>query len=408
MNSNNVEYLKIAQLEPFPNHPFKVIENEDFEVLINSIRDHGITSPLLVWETEDGQYILMSGHRRATASEFLSFTDERFAVVPCIIYRGLTLEEATIIMVDENARREKLLPSEKAWAYRMKLEAMSRQGKRTDLTCVPMAHKLENSVTMLPHSATCAPMVHKLENGAPLVHHFENEHFEKAKTRTLIGKARGESGDQVRRYIRLTYLISDLLRYVDDNKLGFRAGVEISYLKEEEQKSLLQKIYETHKFPTLKQASLIKQASQDGKLDEPTLHKILTEVTLDDRVSFRVKPALRQQLEEMSANTQMSKSEILRTLSNTGKAVYVGRDTIEELADLRADVARVGNLMKMRHNTLSMIAENPFLPEQDRALITELYNQNAELYEDFVTIRKQLLEVCKKVNQAVNDLNKNK
>ncbi len=170
----------------------------------------------------------------------------------------------------------------------------------------------------------------------------------------------------------------------------------------------MQKIRETQNLPTLKQAKLLKNASQAGELDDATLHRILTEITLDDRVSFRVKPAQRQQLEEMSANTQMSKSEILRTLSNTGKAVYVGRDAIEELADLRADVARVGNLMKMRHNTLSMIAENPFLPEQDRALITELYNQNAELYEDFVTIRKQLLEVCKKVNQAVNDLNKNK
>ena len=375
MNENNVEYLKISQLEPFPNHPFKIMENEDLDVLINSIRDHGVTSPILVWENENGQYIVLSGHRRATASEFLSFNDERFATIPCIIYRGITLEEATIIMVDENARREKLLPSEKAWAYRMKLEAMKRKAGRPshDENCVPLAHN-----------------------------------FEKAKTRELIGEARGESGDQVRRYIRLTHLIADLLRYVDDNKLGFRAGVELSYLKEDEQIALLQKIRETQKFPTLKQATLLKQASQDGKLDEENLHKTLTEVTLDDRVSFRVKPALRQQLEEMSANTQMSKSAILRTLSNNGKAVYVGNEAIEELAELRADVARVGNLMKMRHNTLSAIAENPFLPQQDRDLITELYNQNAELYEDFVKLRKQLLEVCKKVNQAVNDLNQNK
>ena len=375
MNENNVEYLKISQLEPFPNHPFKIMENEDLDVLINSIRDHGVTSPILVWENENGQYIVLSGHRRATASEFLSFNDERFATIPCIIYRGITLEEATIIMVDENARREKLLPSEKAWAYRMKLEAMKRKAGRPshDENCVPLAHN-----------------------------------FEKAKTRELIGEARGESGDQVRRYIRLTHLIADLLRYVDDNKLGFRAGVELSYLKEDEQIALLQKIRETQKFPTLKQATLLKQASQDGKLDEETLHKTLTEVTLDDRVSFRVKPALRQQLEEMSANTQMSKSAILRTLSNNGKAVYVGNEAIEELAELRADVARVGNLMKMRHNTLSAIAENPFLPQQDRDLITELYNQNAELYEDFVKLRKQLLEVCKKVNQAVNNLNQNK
>ena len=391
MNSSNVEYLRIAQLEPFPNHPFKVIENEDFEVLINSIRDHGITSPLLVWETEDGRYILMSGHRRATASEFLSFTDERFAVVPCIIYRGITLEEATIIMVDENARREKLLPSEKAWAYRMKLEAMSRQGKRTEPTCVQIAHKLENGATML----------HKAENDVPMAHNFE-----KAKTREIIGEAQGESGDKVRRYIRLTHLISELLQYVDDNKLGFCAGVELSYLSEDEQNAVLQKIRETHKFPTLRQAKLLKDASQAGELDAATLHRILTEVTFDDRVSFRVQPAQRQQLEEMSANTQMSKSEILRTLSSTGKTVYVGRETVAEIADLRADVARVGNLMKMRHNTLSMIAENPFLPEQDRTLISELYAQNAELHEELIRLRKELVMVCKKINQSVDKLNK--
>ena len=381
MNSSNVEYLRIAQLEPFPNHPFKVIENEDYFILRQSIQDHGITSPILVWETDDGRYIVLSGHRRTSASEDLSRTDERFAVVPCIIHRGLTLEEATIIMVDENARREKLLPSEKAWAYRMKLEAMKRKAGRPS--------KDEN----------CATMLHKSE---------EYEPFEKRKSRDAIGNARGESGEQVRLYIRLTYLIPALLDYVDNGKLGFRAATQLSYLKEDEQNAVLQKIRETHNFPTLRQAKLLKDASQASELDAATLHRILTEVTFDDRVSFRVQPAQRQQLEEMSANTQMSKSEILRTLSNTGKAVYVGRDTIEELADLRADVARVGNLMKMRHNTLSMIAENPFLPEQDRTLITELYNQNAELYEDFVKLRKQLLEVCKKVNQTVNDLNKNK
>ena len=376
MNSSNVEYLRIAQLEPFPNHPFKVIENEDYFILRQSIQDHGITSPILVWETDDGRYIVLSGHRRTSASEDLSRTDERFAVVPCIIYRGLTLEEATIIMVDENARREKLLPSEKAWAYRMKLEAMSRQGKRTDLTCVPMAHKSEN-----------------------------NAPFEKSKTRELIGEARGESGDQVRRYIRLTYLISDLLRYVDDNKLGFRAGVEISYLKEEEQKSLLQKIYETQKFPTLKQASLIKQASQAGEFDDATLHRILTEVTFDDRVSFRVQPAQRQKLEAMSANTQMSKSAILRTLSNTGQEVYVCDEAFDKLAKLRAEVARVGNLMKMRHNTLSTIAENPFLTENDRNLIIDIYNQNVELHTDLAELRKEIKEVCKNVTETVKKLN---
>ena len=371
--NENVEYLKIAQLEPFPNHPFKVEADDDLNILIQSIKDHGVTSPILVWENENGQYIVLSGHRRATASEMLSFDDERFAEIPCIIYRGITLEEATIIMVDENARREKLLPSEKAWAYRMKLEAMKRRAGRPS--------KDEN----------CATMLHN---------------FEKARTREVIGEARGESGEQVRLYIRLTYLIKDLLYYVDNGKLGFRAGTQLSYLSEDEQNAVLQKIRETHKFPTLRQAKLLKDASQASELDAATLHRILTEVTFDDRVSFRVQPAQRQQLEEMSANTQMSKSEILRTLSSTGKTVYVGRETVAEIADLRADVARVGNLLKMRHNTLSAIADNPFLTENDRALISELYAQNAELHEELTRLRKELVTVCKKINQSVDELNK--
>ena len=293
-------------------------------------------------------------------------------------------------MVDENARREKILPSEKAWAYRMKLEAMSRQGKRTEPTCVQIAHKLENGATML----------HKLENDVPMAHNFE-----KAKTREIIGEAQGESGDKVRRYIRLTRLIPELLQYVDDNKLGFCAGVELSYLSEDEQNTVLQKIRETHKFPTLRQAKLLKDASQAGELDAATLHRILTEVTFDDRVSFRVQPAQRQKLEAMSANTQMSKSAILRTLSNTGQEVYVCDEAFDKLAKLRAEVARVGNLMKMRHNTLSTIAENPFLTENDRNLIIDIYNQNVELHTDLADLRKEIKEVCKNVTETVKKLN---
>lgn len=388
MNSTNVEYLRIAQLEPFPNHPFKVIENEDYFILRQSIQDHGITSPILVWETEDGRYIVLSGHRRTSASEDLSHTDERFAVVPCIIYRGLTLEEATIIMVDENARREKLLPSEKAWAYRMKLEAMSKQGKRTDLTC--------------------APMVHKLENGAPLVHHFENEHFEKAKSRVLIGKDHGDSGEQVRRYIRLTYLINALLQYVDDGKLGFRAGVELSYLPNEEQNAVLQKIRETHKFPTLKQASLIKQAFQANELTYEDLHRILTEFTYGDRVSFRVSAAQRQQLEDMSANTQKSKSEILRTLSKTGKAIYVGQDLIDQVTNISGIISHVGNLLMKEEESLRVLANDPYIYTNDKQAILNAFSRNTELYKELTEMRKNMQELCDKMKYEISKVNSNR
>ena len=388
MNSNNVEYLRIAQLEPFPNHPFKLIENEDYFILRQSIQDHGITSPILVWETDDGRYIVLSGHRRTSASEDLSHTDERFAVVPCIIYRGITLEEATIIMVDENARREKLLPSEKAWAYRMKLEAMSRQGKRTDLTCVPLAHKLENGATMVPH--------------------FENEHFEKAKTRTLIGKARGESGDQVRRYIRLTYLSNELLQLVDDGKLGFRAGVELSYLPNEEQNAVLQKIRETQKFPTLKQASIIKQAYHANELTDAELHRILTEFTYGDRVSFRISAAQRQQLEDMSANTQKSKSEILRTLSKTGKAIYVGQDLINQVTNISGIISHVGNLLMKEEESLRVLANDPYIYTNDKQAILNAFSRNTELYKDLTEMRKNMQELCDKMKYEISKVNSNR
>lgn len=388
MNSSNVEYLRIAQLEPFPNHPFKVIENEDYFILRQSIQDHGITSPILVWETDDGRYIVLSGHRRTSASEDLSRTDERFAVVPCIIYRGLTLEEATIIMVDENARREKLMPSEKAWAYRMKLEAMSRQGKRTD--------------------PTCAPMVHKLENGAPLVHHFETEHFEKAKSRVLIGKDHGDSGEQVRRYIRLTYLINALLQYVDDGKLGFRAGVELSYLPEDEQNAVLLKIRETQKFPTLKQASIIKQAYQANEFTDSELHRILTEFTYGDRVSFRVSAAQRQQLEDMSANTQKSKSEILRTLSKNGKAIYVGQDLIDQVTNISGIISHIGNLLMKEEESLRVLANDPYIYTNDKQAILNAFSRNTELYKELTEMRKNMQELCDKMKYEISKVNSNR
>ena len=388
MNSNNVEYLRIAQLEPFPNHPFKLIENEDYFILRQSIQDHGITSPILVWETDDGRYIVLSGHRRTSASEDLSHTDERFAVVPCIIYRGITLEEATIIMVDENARREKLLPSEKAWAYRMKLEAMSRQGKRTD--------------------PTCAPMVHKLENGAPLVHHFETEHFEKAKSRVLIGKDHGDSGEQVRRYIRLTYLINALLQYVDDGKLGFRAGVELSYLPEDEQNAVLLKIRETQKFPTLKQASIIKQAYQANEFTDSELHRILTEFTYGDRVSFRVSAAQRQQLEDMSANTQKSKSEILRTLSKNGKAIYVGQDLIDQVTNISGIISHIGNLLMKEEESLRVLANDPYIYTNDKQAILNAFSRNTELYKELTEMRKNMQELCDKMKYEISKVNSNR
>ena len=184
-----LELEKVVNLPPdkildFPNHPFKVRQDEEMQQLVESVKEHGILVPTLVRYNKDGNLEMVAGHRRKFAGVLAELKE-----IPCII-RELTDDEATIIMVDSNLQREKILPSEKAFAYKMKLEAMNRQGKRTDLTSVPVAQKLENKTS-----------------------------------RQILGEQVGESQDQVRRYIRLTFLIPSILQMVDDGKIAFRPAV---------------------------------------------------------------------------------------------------------------------------------------------------------------------------------------
>lgn len=231
-----VQSLPLDKLEPFPNHPFKVIDDDKMLETVESIKKRGVLVPILVRPKNDGNFEIVSGHRRHHASQLAGLTE-----IPAIV-REMDDDTAILLMVDSNLQREELLPSEKAFAYKMKLDAMKRQGQRTDLTCARIAHK-----------------------------------FDGMKSRDILAEEVGESKDQVRRYIRLTYLVPDLLDRVDNKTMAFNAAVEVSYLTEPEQLMLCDAIEREECTPNLSQAKRLKQYSQDGKLDENVVDAIMTE-----------------------------------------------------------------------------------------------------------------------------------
>lgn len=231
-----VQSLPLDKLVPFPNHPFKVRDDEKMLETVESIRERGVLIPILVRPQDDGTFQIVSGHRRCHASLLAGKTE-----IPAIV-REMDDDTAILLMVDSNLQREELLPSEKAFAYKMKLDAMKRQGQRTDLTCAQVAHK-----------------------------------FEGMKSRDILAEQFGESKDQIRRYIRLTYLVPDLLDRVDNKTMAFNAAVEVSYLTEPEQEMLCEAIEREECTPNLNQARRLKQFSQDGKLDANVMDAIMTE-----------------------------------------------------------------------------------------------------------------------------------
>jgi ParB family chromosome partitioning protein len=226
--------ILVEKLHPFEGHPYKVLDNEEMNMLIESIQQHGILSPIIVRSLENntGEYEVISGHRRLHAAEKAGIRE-----VPALIY-ALDRNASAIVMVDSNLHREHILPSEKAFAYKMKMEALNQQGNRTDLTLSQLATKKD--------------------------------------TATEIGKQQGESRDQVFRYIRLTNLIPEILQYVDDGKIALTPAVELSYLTKEEQTALLETIESEQCTPSLSQAQQMKKLSQDGLLDMDAIFGILT------------------------------------------------------------------------------------------------------------------------------------
>ena len=244
-----VQKIPISELVPFKNHPFKVIDDEAMLRTTESIAQFGVLTPLIARPLEDGGYEIISGHRRAHAAEAAGLTE-----VPVIV-RDMDDDAATVLMVDSNLQRENILPSERAFAYKMKLEAMKRQGVRTDLQ----------------EEGTSAQVGRKLE------------------TADLIGQDTGDSRNQVRRYIRLTNLIPELLDMVDQKQISFNPAVELACLTPEEQQHVIEAMDFTQAAPSLSQAQRLKKLSQEGGCTLEAMQDILGEVKKGDleRVAFK-------------------------------------------------------------------------------------------------------------------------
>lgn len=243
-----VQMIPLDKITDFPNHPYRVVEDEEMSNMADSIVKRGLIHPVIVRPKKDGTYEMISGHRRKMASQIAGMTEIK------AIVREMSDEEAIITMVDSNKQRERVLPSEKAFAYKMKSEALKRQGQRTDLTSVPVAQKLE-----------------------------------KKTTREIIAEEAGESQDQVRRYIRLTELIPELLKLVDEEQIKLRPAVEISYLTEDEQADLLDAINCLQATPSHAQAIKMKELSQKGELTSDIINEILEEEKPNQKEQIKFK-----------------------------------------------------------------------------------------------------------------------
>lgn len=246
-----IHEIPLSEIDEFPNHPFHVRLDEDMDQLAESIKERGIITPVTLRQKPDGRYEIVSGHRRTKACELAGLTTVKAEI------KELSRDEAIILMVESNLQRITILPSEKAFSYKMRLEAMNRQGQRTDLTSRPVVEKLDSAESH--------------------------------------GTAQGDSGRQVQRYIRLTHLIPPLLDLVDSGKIAFRPAVELSYLTEDEQNSLLDSINSEQSTPSLAQALKMKEFSQNGRLNADVILSIMCEQKPNqkEKISFqseRLKP----------------------------------------------------------------------------------------------------------------------
>ena len=233
---SKIRDIPLELIDDFPDHPFKVRDDEDMIQLVESVKERGVITPATVRQKEDGRYELISGHRRKRACELAGFEALRCEVV------DLNRDAATVLMVESNYQRSQILPSEKAFAYKMRLEAMNRQGQRSDLTCAPVGHKLDG-----------------------------------AKSRDILGDEVGESREQIRRYIRLTNLVPELLDLVDEGKIKMRPAVELSYLDEDSQRAVVDEIDLHQCTPSHDQTIRMRKFFTDGKLTPEVVSAIMGE-----------------------------------------------------------------------------------------------------------------------------------
>jgi len=239
--------IDVTKLKEFENHPYQVKDDAEMEALVESIKEHGILSPIIVRPLENDEYEIISGHRRLFASKRAGLTK-----VPALVVE-MDRDSAAIALVDSNLHRENILPSERAFAYKLKMEAMSRQGKRTDLTSGQLVPKSDAN-----------------------------------RTSTEIGEQYGESYKTVQRYIRLTHLLPKLLEYVDEGKIAFTPAVELSYLNAIEQQDLIEAIESEDCTPSLSQAVRMKKLSQEGTLDDAKILEIMTEEKANQKEMFKI------------------------------------------------------------------------------------------------------------------------
>lgn len=286
--SSVIQLLPVASIIPFPNHPFGVRDDQDMEQLVESIQEHGILSPLTVRAASDGAFELISGHRRKHAAEIAGLVD-----VPCIV-KDLNDDEAVIAMVDSNLQREAILPSERAFAYSMRLEAMKRQGFRSDRTCAQLAHKLGGR-----------------------------------KSRDILAEELGVSKDMIQRYIRLTNLIPELLALVDTGRMKMQPAIAISYLKESEQQWLHEAIGSQACTPSHAQAVKMRRYSEEGSLTAALVQSIMEEEKPNQVEQFKIpRKSISRFFKEGMSNMEMN-ARIIKALELL-EAAEAKRDWLAE------------------------------------------------------------------------------
>ena len=236
-----VQQIPIGELFPFKNHPFKVLDDESMQRTVESVEQYGVLSPLIARPRPEGGYEIISGHRRQHAAQLAGLD-----TLPVIV-RNMDDDAAVLLMVDSNLQRENILPSERAFAYKMKLEALKNQGARSDLTCVQIGHKL---------------------NGA--------------KARDIVADESGDNARNVQRFIRLTSLIPELLDMVDEKKIAFNPAVELSYLDEAQQRDFLEAMNDTQNAPSLSQAQRLKKLAQEGHFSYDVAFAVMGEEKKDE------------------------------------------------------------------------------------------------------------------------------
>ena len=243
----HVQMIPLSELHPFEGHPFRVVDDEEMQKTVESVKEYGVLTPVIARPDPDGGYEIISGHRRLRASE-LAGLDK----LPVIV-REMDDDEAIIYMVDSNLQREHILPSERAFAYKMKMDAIKHQGQRADLTCAQDGHKLEGK-----------------------------------KSRDIVAEEAGVSKNQVSRYIRLTELIPEIRDMVDEKKIAFNPAVELSYLKPEEQREFLDAMDYAQAAPSLSQAQRLKKLSQEGECKLDAMCEVMNEVKKDDMTTITI------------------------------------------------------------------------------------------------------------------------